>query len=279
MRPGSNGLPIFKIVFWIIAVISLIVIGILVFLALAYEPSPHISSRYQKVKPDQAPIQTASDSGSGPSNSEASPAAPRDPFQPPAGVGTDWQRATAANVAQPTVNPKIRTSQRRTPKVRKPQPVHQGVPKPSTQPLASPVPLPTPVRNGDAPPEEKETLILTGQNQSGLPYQAGYRVKPGDSISQIARKFGVASEVILKANGFKSIDAKLVAGVELVIPVPTDHLYRLKNNETIWRLAMRYGIPVAQLMEINQLTEDSKLESGRVIILPVAVTRIRNSNY
>ncbi|HEX7713722.1 MAG TPA: LysM peptidoglycan-binding domain-containing protein [Bacillota bacterium] len=283
MKSGPKHSPshsIFKTVFWIIAGISLLAIGMLIFLALSRESFSSISGHSPKAKPEKAPLQAVTDVETGQSSPEATPIQSRDPFQPPAGAGTEWRKATGGAIIQSVAGSKIKSSEQPIPTVGKPRSKPKRTPIPSpTLPLASPSPDPSIGINGDAPPEEKEIPVLPGPNQSGVAYQAVYRVKAGDSVFQIARKYGVSAEVIRKANQLASIGSKLVAGTELVVPVPPDHLYRLKAGETIWRLAMRYGIPLVQLVEINQITDQSQLETGRLIILPVPVTRIRNAKY
>ncbi len=103
-------------------------------------------------------------------------------------------------------------------------------------------------------------------------------LKPGETLSQIARKYGVTPAGILKENDLHTA-ADLKPGQPLVILIPSSHLYVLKPKETLWRLAMRYGTTVNLLMEINHIGDISKVEAGQIIVLPVAADKVANKKY
>lgn len=102
--------------------------------------------------------------------------------------------------------------------------------------------------------------------------------KPGETLSQIAQKYGVTPAGILKENGLHTA-AELKPGQPLVILIPSSHLYVLKPKETLWRLAMRYRTTVNLLMEINHIGDISKVEAGQIIVLPVAADKVANKKY
>jgi len=105
-----------------------------------------------------------------------------------------------------------------------------------------------------------------------------YKVKPGDTVTAVAAKFGINAEAVRAAND-PATKSGLTAGTEITILIPEDHLYTLKPHETLWRLAKRYGTTAALLMEINNIKDHTKLEVGQIIILPVAVDRIADKNF
>lgn len=88
----------------------------------------------------------------------------------------------------------------------------------------------------------------------------------------------MSRESITQENGLNPITDKLPEGKILIIPIPKTHLYQLKMNETLWRIAIRYGTTVKLLQEINNLQDLSKLKPGQIIILPVSADQVQIKN-
>ena len=105
------------------------------------------------------------------------------------------------------------------------------------------------------------------------------KVKKGETISSLAKKYGINKEVIITENMLKPGTETITVGAELVIAVPQNHFYEIKPKETLWRIAKRYGTTVELLMEINNIIDHTKIEKGQAIMLPVSVDRIANSNF
>ncbi len=103
------------------------------------------------------------------------------------------------------------------------------------------------------------------------------KVKKGETVASLAKKYGIDKEGILAENKLKS-DA-LNAGAELMLPIPKNHFYEIKPKETLWRIAKRYGTTVELLMEINNITDHTKIEKGQAIILPVPIDKIANNKF
>ena len=85
-------------------------------------------------------------------------------------------------------------------------------------------------------------------------------------------------ESIIKVNQLQN-PSIIKTNTVLLIPIPNERIYVLKHQETIWRLAKRYGTTVAVLKDLNGIKDVTKLCTGQKIILPVPVTRIANSKY
>lgn len=105
------------------------------------------------------------------------------------------------------------------------------------------------------------------------------KAKKGETISSLAKKYGINREVILTENKLKSGTETITAGAELVLAIPQNHFYEIKPKETLWRIAKRYGTTVELLMEINNITDHTKIEKGQAIMLPVPVDKIANSKF
>jgi type II secretory pathway component GspD/PulD (secretin)/LysM repeat protein len=104
------------------------------------------------------------------------------------------------------------------------------------------------------------------------------KVKPNETVAQIASLYGVSRESILKDNNLAAT-APLKVGQELLVSIPGDHFYRLAPKETLWRISKRYGVSQDVLKEINQLEDVTKVQSGQTVILPVSVTAIASGDF
>lgn len=105
------------------------------------------------------------------------------------------------------------------------------------------------------------------------------KLKTGETIGSLAKKYGIAVDTILAENGLKSDKEKLAVGTEIILPIPKSHFYKIKPKETLWRIAKRYGTTVDVLMEINNIKDHTKIETGQAIIIPVPVDKIANSKF
>lgn len=126
-----------------------------------------------------------------------------------------------------------------------------------------------------APPErERKTKVVK------------YKVKQGDTVATISKRFGVSSKSLMAANGMKS-EGQLTTGKVLKIPVKTKEKgsavasgkkgkskkaaaepavvrHTVKKGETLTQIAKRYGTTPAAIQKMNHL-QTSQLKSGQVL--------------
>lgn len=96
-----------------------------------------------------------------------------------------------------------------------------------------------------------------------------YRVQPGDTLQQIAQRFGVLPQSIADVNGLE-VSEQLVIGMELVIPTnvsPTITRYRVMPGDTLWSIAAKYNVPISQLVMLNNLTYPYFIYPGQVLTI------------
>ncbi len=102
----------------------------------------------------------------------------------------------------------------------------------------------------------------------------GYIVQPGDSLPDLAQRFGLDPQTILSANPAMGNDPDaLRSGDELLI-LPVDGVYyEAVAGDTVFRIASRYGVAaeVIQSFPGNGLREDSTIAPGQGIVIPGAV--------
>ena len=106
-----------------------------------------------------------------------------------------------------------------------------------------------------------------------------HKVRSGESLSTIAKRYGVPVESVMSANGLNSRTARsLRVGQTLRVPggnakgasaaAPRSHTVR--ENETLIAIAGRYGVSVASLMSANNLSNRSvrSLKIGQELRIP-----------
>lgn len=106
-----------------------------------------------------------------------------------------------------------------------------------------------------------------------------YLVKKSDTITGISAKFNLELKDIITANQWNSQNVVIKADSLILIPVPKGRIYEIKPKETLWRIAKRYGSTVELLKDLNNITDIEKVKTGQKIVLPVAVTQIKDSRF
>ncbi|HRX14732.1 MAG TPA: M23 family metallopeptidase [Spirochaetota bacterium] len=96
-----------------------------------------------------------------------------------------------------------------------------------------------------------------------------YKVQQGDTLSEIAAKFGVSTDTICGSSGLTSYDF-LKIGQVLKIPDRDGMLVTVKEGEKLIDIAQKYKIPVENIMAHNQLLNPDFLPVGYDIFLPDA---------
>lgn len=111
-----------------------------------------------------------------------------------------------------------------------------------------------------------------------------HEVDEGESVSGIAKQYGVSTEQLMAVNGLSPDDDALNAGERLTIPAETKlrlfrsyggagglvesgaGRYRVANGDTLGGIARRFGVSVGSLREWNGLSS-SLIRAGRYLIV------------
>lgn len=95
---------------------------------------------------------------------------------------------------------------------------------------------------------------------------AEYVVEEGDSLWQIADKFGISLDTILWANNLKSL--LIQPGQKLLIPPVSGVIHLVKEGETISGLAEKYKAEAEKIITFNDLLGEDDLIADEVLIIP-----------
>ncbi|MEO8228745.1 MAG: M23 family metallopeptidase [Chloroflexota bacterium] len=93
-----------------------------------------------------------------------------------------------------------------------------------------------------------------------------YRVRSGDTLTGIARHFGVSMMTVWWANHLKSKN-DLKVGQKLVIPPVDGTVHVVKAGETLAKIADVAKVSAADIISFNGLTDET-VEVGQTLILP-----------
>lgn len=92
-----------------------------------------------------------------------------------------------------------------------------------------------------------------------------YVTKEGDSISSLARKFGITSDTIRWANDITG--DSVAVGKKLKIPPISGLIYKVKEGDTPTSLAKKYNSSASNIISFND-AEISGLKEGTTIVIP-----------
>lgn len=106
-----------------------------------------------------------------------------------------------------------------------------------------------------------------------------YKVKNGDTLESIARKFNTSVNNIRDINGIDYISL----GQMIIVPNNTNNewfeIYTIKKGDNLYSLADKYNISLVDLLNINGLDKDNYIYPGQEILVPksdVSVIITRN---
>ena len=104
-----------------------------------------------------------------------------------------------------------------------------------------------------------------------------YVVQPGDSLSVIAQRHGVALSKLAADNGISNLHVIRVGQV-LRIPDGGASSYKVKAGDTLSEIAAAAGISTRALMDANGITNAHLIRAGQTLTLPAGSKAATPSN-
>ncbi len=96
-----------------------------------------------------------------------------------------------------------------------------------------------------------------------------YKVRSGDTISGIAKKFGLTNiSTLISVNDIGNV-RQLAAGQKLKIPSIDGIIYTVKKGDSLNSITSKHKISLEQLLDVNELTSET-LTAGQQLFLPGA---------
>ena len=112
------------------------------------------------------------------------------------------------------------------------------------------------------------------QNVAAVAYKLpvtyqNYKVKSGDTISGITRKFGLSNiSTLISVNDIGNV-RQLAAGQKLRIPSYDGIVYTVKSGDTLDSIVKKNKIDLKSLLDVNELSSET-LTAGQQLFLPGA---------
>lgn len=108
---------------------------------------------------------------------------------------------------------------------------------------------------------------VSGHDQSAA--ATTYPIRPGDTLSQLARRLGVSVQELAKANGIGDPNL-IIAGRMLVVPSDGGSAteYLVRRGDTLSSISAKVGVPVRDLARANGLDNPNRLPAGRLLSIP-----------
>jgi murein DD-endopeptidase MepM/ murein hydrolase activator NlpD len=126
----------------------------------------------------------------------------------------------------------------------------------------------TPIGHGPCLARGRSRHCSTVYAQTSGPH---YTVQPGDTLFEIARRFGVTLEALLAVNPGLAPDA-LAVGQQLVIPgfeglTGALATHTLEPGESLDSLSLRFGLARETLVKLNRLVNPERLYVNEAVII------------
>jgi murein DD-endopeptidase MepM/ murein hydrolase activator NlpD len=112
-----------------------------------------------------------------------------------------------------------------------------------------------------ATPKNSDNELITFQWQQ-------YKVKKGDSVSTIAKKFGVSIGAVISSNNIRNA-RRLQEGVSLRIPNIDGIPYSIKSGDSLSKISASFNVPLDVILDVNDLKSDI-IKAGQTIFIPGA---------
>lgn len=128
-------------------------------------------------------------------------------------------------------------------------------------------------------------LLLGGMFPAAPPARAAtseqggviHVVEWGETLFSIARRYGTSVDAICATNGIAD-PTHIYAGQRLLIPasnaaptassVPPGAVHVVRPGENLYRIALRYGVTVHALVELNGIYNPGHIVSGQKLLIP-----------
>ncbi len=132
--------------------------------------------------------------------------------------------------------------------------------------------------------------LLVGLVVSPAFADTSYTVKPGDTLSAIARQFNTTVQAIVQRNNIVNPDF-IYVGQQLTIPTDDDDAtptttpppststptpqppgeevtYRVQAGDTLYRIAVRFNVPMQAIIQRNNIANPNFIYVGQLLVIP-----------
>ncbi len=105
-----------------------------------------------------------------------------------------------------------------------------------------------------------------------------YKVKPGDTLYGIGKKFGLSYRSIMQRNDLQSVLIK--PGWKLALPSGGFEVHTVKQGENLYRIARRYGVRVAEIKAASRMAaggpSGALIQPGMKLLIPAGSNSLQD---
>lgn len=108
-----------------------------------------------------------------------------------------------------------------------------------------------------------------------------YIVQPDDTLYSIGKHYNTSPRVLRALNSLADTDP-LAQGQALLVPRLNENLlmsYEVKPDDTLYRIARRFGASVAELRLLNGIGSDNLIMLGQTILLPKNINSTQREDF
>lgn len=95
-----------------------------------------------------------------------------------------------------------------------------------------------------------------------------HRVKAGETLTAIARQYGVSVEALAQVNQLENAHYIQVGQFLLIPGIQDEHRYRVQPGDTLSRIVSRFGVDLSELVRLNNLPNPDYLVVGQELLIP-----------
>lgn len=106
-----------------------------------------------------------------------------------------------------------------------------------------------------------------------------YQFTDGDTLANVARKFGTTEENLKKINGIVGDNIMIRPGSFVIVPINNMNAsflttYMVKKGDNMYAIAKELGVAEATLLSINGLEKDDYIYPNQEILVPSNNTKL-----
>lgn len=130
-------------------------------------------------------------------------------------------------------------------------------------------------------------VLAAGVITAGFPGTGDYRIKSGDTLTEIAKRYDTTIRTLVELNDLPGNGNTIYVGETLKVPVKSSPrgstqtgrtrivMYTVKSGDTIGAIAKRYKIRQRTLLAANHLGATGRIYAGERLRVPVPVPKAR----
>ena len=94
-----------------------------------------------------------------------------------------------------------------------------------------------------------------------------YRVRRGDTLSEIAERFGTSTRALRSTNNLRGSRISIGQTLEVPSSGSSKRVHRVRSGDTLGKIAQRYGVSIQEVMAWNNLSRSTIYPGQELVIL------------